>query len=246
MLRILLLIKMALLTFSANASAQTQPEMIQVPAGCADVGSLLMDQQSNPLRQVCLDNFMIGKYEVTFQEYDVFAEETGRPAPHDINFGRDDRPVVDVTWFDAVAYAQWLSVRTGKKYRLPSDAEWEYAAKFGTEFGFNYSWGVEIGLDRANCMGCSSQSEARMTMPVGSFGANSLGLFDMHGNVWEWSSDCYYSDSPKVVNDMHCEVGVVRGGSWDAASDKLVFWLRAPQMSTRPAQDIGFRLVLEP
>jgi len=246
MFRILLLKKTALLAFSATASAQIQPEMVLVPSGCAEVGTLLMDQQSNPLRQVCLDAFMIGKYEVTFREYDVFAEATRRPAPHDVNFGRDYRPVIDITWFDAVAYAQWLSDKTGKSYRLPTDAEWEYAAKFGTEFGFNYGWGGEVGLDRANCRDCSSESEARMTVPVGSFDANSLGLFDIHGNVWEWSSDCFYSDSPKVVNDMHCEVGVVRGGSWDSASDELVFWLRAPQVSTRSAQDIGFRLVLEP
>jgi len=246
MRRIPLLTTISLFLFSNTVNAHLEPEMIQVPGGCTEIGTLLMDQQFSPLREVCLDDFMIGKYEVTFNEYDLFTEETGRALRHDVGYGRGNRPVVDVNWFDAVAYAEWLSAKTGKTYRLPTDAEWEYAAKFNTEFGSVYSWGTEIGHEQANCRRCGSEWDSEMTAPVGSFEPNPLGIHDMHGNVWEWTSNCFFDDAEKNVNDMHCEVGVVRGGSWDSGSSDLVLWRRTPQSSTRPARDIGFRLVLQP
>lgn len=231
-------------TLIMDANAQTEPDMVQLPAACVEVGSLLMGNHANPLREVCLDAFSIGRYEVTFREYDQFIEETGRARRHDMGFGREDRPVIDVDWFDAAAYAEWLSEKTGKRYRLPTDAEWEYAARGDAEFGFRYSWGSEPGENKANCRNCGSQWGGQMTSPVGSFDPNTLGLYDMHGNVWEWTSDCYSSNSPEDVDDKDCG-GVVRGGSWDVQTDDLVFWLRAPNLRYKSAQDIGFRLVLE-
>jgi formylglycine-generating enzyme required for sulfatase activity len=240
-----LFITVTVLSVSNSVIAQIEPEMVHINAGCSEIGSILIDQQSNPLRETCVQDLMIGKYEVTFLEFDLFTKETGSALRHDLNFGRDDRPVIDVTLHDAIAYAEWLSAKTGKVYRLPTDAEWEYAAKLNAEFGTGYSWGASVGNGNANCRGCGSIWDGRMTAPVGSFEANSFGIYDMHGNVWEWSSDCYYSDSPISEDDVHCEVGVVRGGSWDTDSGELVFWRRTPQISTRPARDIGFRLVLE-
>lgn len=227
-----------------QANAQTEPDMIQLPAACVEVGTLLMGEHANPLREVCLDSFSIGRYEVTFREYDLFTSATGRATRHDAGFGREERPVIDVDWFDALAYADWLSEVTGKRYRLPTDAEWEYAAKGNAEFGFRYSWGAEPEENKANCRSCGGQWGGEMTSPVGSFEANTFGLHDIHGNVWEWTADCYVRNDAREVGDNQC-AGVVRGGSWDVHADHLVFWLRAPQLRKRPARDIGFRLVLE-
>ena len=228
------------LVLMTQANAQTEPEMVQLPAACIEVGSLLMQHHANPLRETCLDSFSIGRYEVTFREYDQFTEDTGRAKRHDIGFGREDRPVIDVDWFEAAAYAEWLSDKTGKRYRLPTDAEWEYAARGHAEIGYRFSWGRELEVNRANCRNCGSQWSGQMTSPVGSFDPNVFGLYDMHGNVWEWTSDCYRTDT----NDNNCG-GVVRGGSWDTQTDQLVFWLRASYLRGKSARDVGFRLVLE-
>lgn len=229
---------------SLPAQAQTEPEVVHIPAACVEVGTLLMDYPNSPLRKICLDAFAIARYEVTFAEYDQFTEATGRATRNDMGFGRGDRPVVDVDWFDAALYAAWLSEETGKSYRLPTDAEWEYAAKLHTEFGHNYSWGVVPEPNKANCLDCGSQWDAQMSAPVGSFEPNLAGVYDMHGNVWEWTTDCFYEESPPE-GETHCEIGVIRGGSWDSAADKMIFWQRAPRMTQYPAGDVGFRLVLE-
>lgn len=232
-------------TLMIHANAQTEPDMVQLPAACVEVGTLLMGLHVKPLQEVCLDAFSIGRYEVTFREYDQFTEDTGRAKRHDVGFGREDRPVIDVDWFDAVAYADWLSKETGKKYRLPTDAEWEYAARANAVVGFRYSWGAEPGENQANCRNCGSRWDGRMTSPVGSFAPNALGIFDMHGNVGEWTSNCERVNSAEDANVTDCKVGTVRGGSWDVESDQLVFWILAPQRSDKPARDTGFRLVLE-
>ena len=98
-----------------------------------------------------LESFALSKYEVTFEEYDLFTDATGRERADDRGFGRGHRPVINITWDDAVAYTEWLSEQTGKNYRLPSEAEWEYAARAGT--GDEYSWGDNLGHNRANAMG---------------------------------------------------------------------------------------------
>ena len=111
--------------------------------------------------------------------------------------------MINVSWNDAQLYVDWLNARTGGNFRLPSEAEWEYVARAGSTT--EYSWGNDIGHDRANCNGCGSLWDGEMTAPVGSFPANAWGLHDMHGNVWEWVKDC---------SDNSCSERVVRGGSW--------------------------------
>src|SRR5205823_12154354 len=112
--------------------------------------------------------------------------------PSDYGWGRGRRPVINVSWDDAKAYAAWLANRTGKAYRLLSEAEWEYAARAGTTTV--YFWGDAIGNNNANCDGCGSQWDKRQTAPVGSFKSNAFGLYDMAGNVWQWVQDCYHAD----------------------------------------------------
>jgi formylglycine-generating enzyme required for sulfatase activity len=194
------------------------PQMVEIPAGAFRMGDLsghgLFDQR--PVREVVFARpFALGKYAVTFDEYDCFAQATGRKLPEDEGWGRGRRPVINVSWHDATAYCQWLSEQTGQTYRLPSEAEWEYACRAGTTT--EYSWGDEIGHNNANYDGCGSQ---RGTTPVGSFAPNPWGLYDMHGNVWELCADCWnnsYRDAPSdgsARTSGNCAFRVLRGGSW--------------------------------
>jgi len=143
--------------------------------------------------------------------------------PMDEGWGRGDQPVVNVSWHDAQNYAAWLSARTGEQYRLPTESEWEYAARAGSTT--KYSWGDEVGEGLANCGGCGlAWNDRRHSVPVGSFDPNAWGLYDMHGNVWEWVQDTYqlgYDRAPKdgsaaaFGEDSGSEpVHVLRGGSW--------------------------------
>ena len=163
--------------------------------------------------------FALSKYEVTFEEYDLFVAGTGGRRPSDNGWGRGHRPVIDVSWHDAADYAAWLSAETGKRYRLPSEAEWEYAARAGTTTA--YAWGNERDGNRANCNGCGSRWDSEQTAPVGSFRANAWGLHDMHGNVWEWVEDCWhdsYRGAPRNgsawTSGGDCGRRVLRGGAW--------------------------------
>ena len=197
------------------------PEMVNVPAGRFLMGSSQwnpLDSQG-PMHEVVIGTpFAMSKYEVSFAEYDAFAQASGRSLPDDEGWGRGTRPVINVSWLDAQEYAQWLSKITGERYRLPSEAEWEYAARAGSSTA--YSWGDEIGSNRANCWGCGSQWDRAKTAPVGSFPANAFGLHDMHGNVSEWVEDCYSDSYAGTPSDGTARVGddcgyrVVRGGSW--------------------------------
>ena len=127
--------------------------------------------------------------------------------------------MINVSWEDAEAYVAWLSRETGEAYRLPSESEWEYAARAGTTT--RYTWGQDIGRNRANCGDCGSRWDGDRTAPVGSFAANGWGLHDMHGNVWEWVADCWHENYARAPRDGsawtsggNCGRRVLRGGSW--------------------------------
>jgi formylglycine-generating enzyme required for sulfatase activity len=177
------------------------------------------DADERPVHSVRISRpFAMGRYEVTFDEYDVFARATGREQPADEGWGRGRRPVINISWEDARAYAQWLSEQTGKRYRLLTEAEWEYAARAGKET--TYWWGNEVGKNRANCAGCGSQWDGNQTAPVGSFASNPWGVYDTVGNVYEWVQDCYHDSYEGAPADGSawekggCVLRVVRGGSW--------------------------------
>ena len=161
------------------------PEMVVVPAGSFRMGCVVSGQDCRddelPVHEVRVASFALGRYEVLFEEYDRFVAATGRESPRDRDWGRGGRPVMNVSWEDATAYAAWLSAETGQRYRLPSEAEWEYAARAGTTTA--YSWGPDLGQNRANCDECGSRWDDALTAPAGSFAANAWGLHDMHGNV---------------------------------------------------------------
>nr|VFJ46266.1 MAG: Formylglycine-generating enzyme, required for sulfatase activity, contains SUMF1/FGE domain [Candidatus Kentron sp. FM]VFJ54353.1 MAG: Formylglycine-generating enzyme, required for sulfatase activity, contains SUMF1/FGE domain [Candidatus Kentron sp. FM]VFK10047.1 MAG: Formylglycine-generating enzyme, required for sulfatase activity, contains SUMF1/FGE domain [Candidatus Kentron sp. FM] len=203
------------------------PEMVSIPGGCFQMGSPTSEKgRDGDERQhrVCVEGFALGKYEVTFAEYDRFARATGRKLPGDADWGRGRRPVIHVSWEDATAYAEWLSRESGKKYRLPTEAEWEYAARAGTKTAF--STGNCIHTDEINYdgnydyAGCGAKTGVyrRKTVPVGSLPANPWGLHEVHGNVWEWSCSLY--KNPYDGNEQRCVSKgvdgkrVVRGGGW--------------------------------
>jgi len=208
------------------------PEMIVVPAGTFTMGSPdgQGEDSERPQHDVRIPRpFAVAKFELTFAEWDACAAH-GDCAPHvsDSGWGRERRPAINVSWDDAQIYVKWLSRITGKTYRLLSEAEYEYAARAGSDR--KYPWGPEIKLDgkaMANCNGCGSQWDGKQTAPVGSFAANRFGLYDMVGNVWEWTEDCWhanYEGAPadgSVWPSGDCILRVVRGGSWDDIPDVL-------------------------
>ncbi len=202
------------------------PKMIVVPSGSFTMGSRARERgpaNERPRHRVRIDyQFAVGVYEVTFDEWYACLDAGGcgnyLPDIPDDSWDRGNRPVINVNWEDAQSYVRWLSARTGKTYRLLSEAEWEYVARAGTETA--YSWGDSIGVNRANCSGCGSQWDGKMTAPVGSFAANAWGVYDMHGNVWEWVQDCWNDSYVGAPSDSSawesgdCSEHVIRGGSW--------------------------------
>jgi formylglycine-generating enzyme required for sulfatase activity len=161
--------------------------------------------------------FAVGKFEVTFEEWDACVAQGGcSHRPDDRGWGRGRQPVMNVSWNDAQSYLAWLSRRTGKSYRLPSEAEWEYAAQAGS----GREAAAVRGANQANCDGCGSRWDNRQAAPAGSFAANAFGLHDMLGNVWEWTADCWNAShdaasadgSVRLTGD--CSRRVLRGGSW--------------------------------
>lgn len=190
--------------------------MIYIPPGKFVMGVDEGYNSERPPHEVDLDGYWIGKYEVIFAQYDRFCEESGKKKPGDENWGRGKRPVINISWGDAGAYCDWLSQKTGLKFDLPSEAQWEKAAR-GPR-GHVYPWGNDFDKDKCN----SDESGMKRTMPVGTFpsGRSSFGCMDMAGNAQEWCSDWYdenyYKKSP-AKNPRGPTDGssrVIRGGSW--------------------------------
>jgi len=212
------------------------------------------NNHEGPQHPVRIAPFAIGQTEVTFAQYEAFCTATGRQPPGDRGWGRGQRPVINVSWEDAVAYAAWLSKETGEHYRLPTEAEWEYAARAGTTTPF---WtGHCIKTDQANYdgnydyAGCGAMTRVyrKQTVPVGSLPANPWGLHEVHGNVWEWVQDRYHDSYQGAPTDGRAwEAGgrsarVVRGGSWDSGSWNARAAVRNNDDPEDRNLDLGLRL----
>jgi formylglycine-generating enzyme required for sulfatase activity len=196
------------------------PEMVVVPAGAFDMGSSDFDFEKPERRVTITKPFAIGRREVTFEEWDqCVASGSCRHRPDDRGAGRGERPVTDVSWLDAKAYVEWLSQKTSQKYRLPSEAEWEYAARGNTKTP--YWWGRDAAQRFANCRDCGGTPE-RSTVASGTYAANPFGLFDTAGNAAEWVEDCWndnYRGAPRdgaAWTTGQCRQRVLRGGSFDS------------------------------
>jgi len=206
--------------------------MIQVPAGAFVMGSPAGEVgrhvNEGPERKVAISAFAMGKFEVTIGEFRAFVAETKHDWPGDClrNFVQDDdHPAVCVSWSDATSFVGWLKTKTGKAYRLPSEAEWEYAARAGTTSAFHT--GATLSGDQANIDAKTGYAAGRIgiwrasTTPIGSFPPNDFGLHDMHGNAWEWVDDCYVDSHAGAPVDGRarrtdpCAYRVQRGGVWN-------------------------------
>jgi formylglycine-generating enzyme required for sulfatase activity len=245
--------------------------MVWIPAGSFRMGDIQGGGHDNeqPVHEVSVGQFAMGKYEVTVGEFRKFVNATGYQTDaekqnscwttkdggsssqeganwQNLNFSQNDNhPVTCVSWNDGTAYAEWLSNQTGKQYRLPTEAEWEYAARAGTET--EYWWGNEIGSNNANCYSCGSQWDYKQTATVGSFAANQFGLYDTSGNLWEWSCSEYdskYNGKEKVCLDKNTnEYRVLRGGSWYSHPVVIRSASRSRSTPVYRIDYIGFRLV---
>ena len=235
------------------------PDMVVVPGGTFLMGTLESEAGSQgeerPVHAVSVPSFAAGVYEVTFAEWDacVAAGGCGGHSPDDRGQGRGPFPVIHVGWGDAQSYVEWLSGRTGHRYRLLSESEWEYAARAGTTGPFHT--GSTISTDQANydgryIYGGGVRGENRKrTLPVGSFPANGFGLHDVHGNLWEWVRDCWndnYRGAPSdgsAWESGDCAGRVLRGGSWDSGPRILRSAIRVRgDTRVRSSYIFGFRV----
>jgi formylglycine-generating enzyme required for sulfatase activity len=228
------------------------PEMIVVPAGRFLMGSFegQGSLSSLPQHEVTIAKpFAVAKFTLTFDEWDACAAHGGcRPNVND-QWGRGRLPAIGVNWDDAQSYVKWLSLITGKPYRLLSEAEHEYAARAGTRT--TYPWGDDIKLNSkamANCAGCGSQWDNKQTAPVGSFAPNKFGLYDMVGNVLEWTEDCWNDDYQGSPSDGSawisgdCRQRVLRGGCWYISPHMLHSADRVAFRADWKDWSVGFRV----
>ena len=236
------------------------PEMVVVPAGTFTMGSPPSEpKRFNGEAQVPVTiarPFAVGKFAVTFDQWDACVADGGCNGyrPDDKGWGRGNRPVINVSWDDAKAYAAWLSRKTGKTYRLLSEAEREYVTRAGTTMPF--WWGPSISTYQANYdgryypYGGVTRGEFRgQTVPVDGFGANPWGLFNVHGNVSEWTADCWNASNQGSpgngnarTNVGNCSQRVIRGGSWGSNPKELRAASRSLAASIGRQDDVGFRL----
>jgi formylglycine-generating enzyme required for sulfatase activity/cellulose biosynthesis protein BcsQ len=222
------------------------PEMIVIPAGSFLMGSPQKDE--SPQHKVTIAQaFAVSKFELTFDEWDTCAAYGDCEASiGDAGWGRGRRPMIFVTWHGAQQYVAWLSKITGRPYRLLTEAEYEYATRGGTETAF--PWGPVIGKNNANCNGCGSEWDNKSTAPVGSFAPNQFGLYDMVGNVFEWTADCFHDSYQGAPVDGSawtagdCNNHVIRAGSWGSNPEVLRSADRSPANAAIRNTNLGFRI----
>lgn len=250
--------------------------MVFIKGGTFDMGDVMGDNESDrekPVHKVTVSDFQLAAYELTFEEYDRFCDATRRKKPGDRGWGRGKRPVINVSWYDAVAYCNWLSEQHGYRpvyainnenvsadwsadgYRLPTEAEWEYAARQrGQKIRFGNGKDI-ANLKEINFDGSNNYKESysiageylAQTTSTGSFGPNDLGLYDMSGNVWEWCWDWYsdYLSSSLQINPRGPDSGdsrVLRGGSWHSAPIRIRCARRGSYTPDVLSAHIGFRI----
>lgn len=209
-------------------------------------------QDETPQRIVTLRPYAISKREITVAEYRRFLQESHKQVPGKFSASRDKYPVTGVSWEEAYLYTRWLTEQTGQKYRLPTEAEWEMAAR-GGQMENQYWWGPSPESGRAHCrLGCESPFETRSAAPVGSFAPNAYSLYDTAGNAAEWTEDCWhgsYIDAPldgrAWLAGGDCTLRVVRGGSYESPISSLRSTKRDKLPPDSRNDAVGFRIVRE-
>jgi len=226
------------------------PEMVVISPGTFIMGDLRYSD-SQPRHEVIIEKpFAISVHEVRFAEYDAYCITNGIPLLPDEDWGRNTRPVINMTWSEARDYAQWLAQTTGKPYRLPTESEWEYIASSGGLQEYPWSGHAEDGQEMANCRGgCRSEYVTLFvskTAPVKKFSANTFGVYDLAGNVAEWTSTCYQRTYDPIQNSNASDCDrVVRGGSFLDDIEDLNVFRREHYPETYRDKHVGFRVVLD-
>lgn len=224
------------------------PIMIALPAGAFSMGSSTDDPSEKPVHHVTIGApFAIGKYAVTVEQWNACAAANACQKLTPESNANKAAPARDLSWDDAQQYVKWLSKMTGKPYRLPTEAEWEYADRGGTTTA--YWWGDQMRKGNANCKDCGDPWHKEGPEAAGSFAPNPLGLYDMNGSVWEWVADCWHNSYQGAPADGHawdspgCEMRVIRGGSWREGGNYMLSATRFKYSAgVRQSQD-GFRVV---
>jgi formylglycine-generating enzyme required for sulfatase activity len=224
------------------------PPVVVLPLGTFQMGSNSGDGDEKPVHPVTLQRpIAMGRFEVTYAEYDACLAAGGcRSNVSDNGWGRGANPVVNVTWTDAMDYARWLSAVTGKRYRLPTEAEWEFAARGGAQ-----SEDVQLAKGQGNCDNCGTPFDNRRVAPVGRFPPNPYGLYDMLGNAWEWTLDCWVDNYRGAAPDGaarangDCSRRVLRGGGYKDGRDSARAANRNKDPITDRDPDNGFRVLRE-
>ncbi|MFT3929329.1 MAG: formylglycine-generating enzyme family protein [Spongiibacteraceae bacterium] len=230
----------ALLT---SALALADDSMVKIPAGSFKMGA----DGDKAVHEQSITAFALAKHLVTRAEFEQFITETnydaGKGWRKPLFKQTPNDPVINVSMTTALAYIEWLNKKSGEKYRLPTEAEWEYAARAGTKT--NYFWGDDIGKNNANCDGCGSEWDSDSTAPVGSFAANPWGLFDMGGNAAQWTQDCFFEDeedAKKFAETGVCKLRVIRGGGWNDSTKAVRVHAREGNLPDFGYMNVGLRL----
>ena len=230
--------------------ARVCPVMIVVPAGRFVMGSSEHEvgrtAREGPPHEVTIAHpFAMSKFEVTFEQWDACVAAAVCPPAREA-WGRGAMPLVNVSWDEAKQYLAWLSQLSGKEYRLPTEAEWEFAARARSHT--RYSWGEESGTNNASCDGCGAKWFLQ-TAPAGSFKPNAFGLYDVHGNVWEWVEDSWHenyegapADGSAWLQDADPTFRVIRGGSWHNDTDLVRSAIRFKRHHKVQFDTLGFRV----
>jgi formylglycine-generating enzyme required for sulfatase activity/serine/threonine protein phosphatase PrpC len=225
------------------------PTMVALPGGTFEMGSPGSSRNADerPRHSVTMKPFAASRHEVTFAEYEKFAKAANRKMPDNLYLEKETHPVLFVSWDDAYYYTKWLSEQTGKKYRLPSEAEWEYLA--GTGKTTPHWWGFEDMPNAAHCFGCGTGFDPRKPTKIGSFKPNPFGLYDTAGNVAEWVADCWhenYNGAPSdgsVWEGGDCVARIARGGAYSSPPDSIRHQKRDKFKSDQAYDHIGIRVV---
>jgi formylglycine-generating enzyme required for sulfatase activity len=223
------------------------PPMVRIPAGQSVMGDdRAKFANEKPAVPVTIARpFALSVTEITFDEWQACVDANScKGGQDDHTWGKGKRPVINMTWDDARAYAAWVGRKSGLACRLPTEAEWEYAARSGAATG--YWWGEDAGRGRLNCRDCLGKEPPYGSQPVRSFPPSPWGLYEMHGNVWEWTSDCWTPDHTKPAGtDPACRDKVVKGGSWYYFSAMSRASARAKNDAAVWSYNIGVRVLCE-
>lgn len=233
----------------ATLLQELKADMVVIPSGTFRMGSSVgQGEDEQPEHSVTVPSFLMARYEVSVAQFAVFEQDTGR-TPVSGGQAQPDHPASNISWDDAVAFVAWLNRLGGVRYRLPSEAEWEFAARGGSPG--RYWWGDSFETGRVNGSGVGGGDVWPETAPVTSLSPNPFGLYNILGNVWEWTADCYAPDYVDAAADASPRPGdgacgrVLRGGSWSDAPA----WLRTSTRNwfdrTERFDYVGFRLAAD-